>query len=528
MSAGRGRRPDAGRSEPAATPLQAGLAVIAWLLRVNRIYGSDDNLAVASRFLRALGTASEPQISRWERAAARVSPAVIGRYEEVLDLPNGTISAVAHTLYRESLGRLGPPMMGAPGDEEHLRRLLHTALGGGVMTGDDWIQLTAGLWSVPILLYPDRLWHELAERLLAELLIAEGTAWLNRCEAINRLLGHRHATRAVIDACVAVVDDRRSQILIEPMALLELCPHPAATRQLLRQIEAPTGSHAARAAWWAVAEKVGRGHFTPHELATITQCAAETLQDNDSHLASRLAAAEAIRQLLPGAPDRLRRAIHELSKNDIAAGHVIRSGTTCGRATADTLAGNLASATLSAMPREVLHRDPTLERLISYALFHPQGSRRVIAAQAIAATPYRPALAAALARELGRNATLANPTLAATLIQAMIHMGTAREAPLLRRLAMDTGLPCPISESAAWAVGHLRRPDDGAFWHTVGQALPNVDRSRAKALIYSMGTAGRRLELDRLATARQTHAELRTAARWWLDLPELIRDSATT
>ena len=514
---------------------------MAWLLRINRIYGEDENLAVASRFARAFAggqgdpAVSESQVSRWEHATARAGAAVIRRYERVLGLEDGRIGAVAHSLYRESLGRLGPPVLRPPAnpDDEVLRRrrlsrLLERALGDEEMTGADWAELTEGVWAIPLLLHPASLWDQLAVRLLAEMLIAEGTAWLNRCEAINRLLGHRDSTESVIEACTEIIDDHRSQVLIEPMALLELTPHPAAARHLLRHIEHPGGGHALRAAWWAVAEKAGRGHFSPEQLRCLTRTAAETLRDNGSHMACRLAAAETARQVMPAAATAsLRHALGKASKDDPVTGHVVRSGTTCAPATVWAIARNLSGATLIAMPRELLHRDPILERLIASMLFHPQGTRRVITAQAIAATPYRWALAAAISRELGRSATLANAALATALVQALTHLGGPGEAPLVRRLALSTGLPAPISESAAWVAGHLPG-EDSAFWSSAVRriVLEDAEPCLAKGLVYSLGTARRHDELRALAGTARLHPDLRTAAGWWLTIPGVISRSA--
>ncbi|GIH05465.1 hypothetical protein Rhe02_35320 [Rhizocola hellebori] len=542
MRDARGRRPDPGPSAPPVTASQGCETVIAWLLRVNRIYGKDESLAVAARFIRAFSggpegiPASESQISRWERATLRVTPGVIRRYEQVLDLCDGRIGAVAHTLYRESLGRLGPPALRAAVNADDgaardgLSQLLDRALGAEVMSGRDWDELSAGLWTVPVLLHPRRLFDQLADRLLGEMLIAEGTAWLLRCEAINRLLGVRDGTFAVIEACTTVIEDHRSQILIEPMALLEMTPHPAAASQLLRQIDCPGNDHALRAAWWAVAEKAGRGHFRPEQLHQLSSAAADTLQDNSSHLACRVAAAETVRQVLPAATPATRRMLTKATKDDLVTNNVLRSGRTCARETVQAVAHRLGDSALALMHQGILRRDPVLTWLITEMLFHPQGTRRVVAAQAIAATPYRPALARAIAHELGKSATLANPTLATPLVQALGHLGGAPEIPLVWRLLLSRNLPAPISESAAWIVGHLRAEPDTHPWpHAVSRLLRERDnplRCDAKALLYSLGTAGRRHDLTNLLTAPDLHPDLRTAAQWWLNIPEIIQRSA--
>jgi hypothetical protein len=536
----RGRRPDAGPPAVQVTPARGCDALVAWLLRVNRIYGPDEHLAAASRFVRVFNDApgrapvSESQISRWEHASSRIPYPVIRRYEQVLGLAGGRITAIADTLYRERLGRLGPPSLqrhagaGAEEARETLGRLCERALGDEDMSGHDWDALSDLLWTVPVVLHPRRLWNQLAERMLAELLIAEGLAWLSRCEALNRLLGHRDGASPVIEACAGIIADHRSQVLIEPMALLELSPDPAAAGHLLRQIDGPASAHALRGAWWAVAEKTGRGHFTAGQVHGLARAASDTLQDNGSHPACRMGAAETLRQILPSLSPAQGRALRKLASRDPAAGHVLRSGTTSSMEATTAVAQRLSAATIMNMSREVLHRDPTLEQLVAEMLFHPQGTRRVVAAQTIAATPYRGPLAAVIGRELGRRDTFADVTVATAFVQALTHLGGPAEASLMQRLAITSGPPAAVSETAAWAAGHL--PSGANFWAAAAARLlrpeAGLTACHAKGLVYSFGTAGRTRDLARLAAAPQLHTDLRAAATWWLTIPDHIARSA--
>src|SRR5215472_1488069 len=71
--------------------------VVAWLLRVNRLYGRDEKLASLRNFAAGFQGGSWPdpastsQISRWETAAARAGFGVLRRYEEMLGLPYGRL-----------------------------------------------------------------------------------------------------------------------------------------------------------------------------------------------------------------------------------------------------------------------------------------------------------------------------------------------------------------------------------------------------------------------------------------------------
>lgn len=527
----RGRRPDSGPQRTPATGVKSCDAIVAWLLRVNRIYGPDEHLAVASRFVQALAdsprdiAASESQVSRWERAAVRVSHAVICRYEQVLGLVPGRLAAVADSLYRERLGRLGPSVLkressaDTPAVRDQLSELCERAFGGDPFSGQDWDTLTDLLWTIPVLLHPRQLWNQLTERLLAEMLISEGLAWLSRCEAVNRLLGHPHGAAPVIDACASIIGDRRSQVLIEPMVLLELTPDRSAADQLLRQISSPTSPHAMRAAWCAVAEKSERGHFDAVQSQTLARAALDMLQDNESDFASRTGAAETLRHLGPRLGPALGRRVDQAANRDAAAGHVLRSGTTSAKELTTSVAERLSNATLRNMPREILRRDPMLEQLITDMVFHPQCSRRVLAAQTIAATPYRTPLAQALGHELNGRAGLTEVAVASAFVQALAHLGGPREAGLVQRLALTSGLPAAVTEAAARTVGHL--PGDAAFWSRAVARLvrprAELPANHAKALVYSLGTAGRRAELVDLAAQANIHSDVQVAATWWLD-----------
>jgi hypothetical protein len=536
---GRGRRPEPG---PTAAVGGRPETVVAWLLRVNRIYGPDEQFAVASRFTKALASGprglsvSESQVSRWERAAAALPPGAVHRYEQLLDLADGRIMAMAHTVYRESAGRVGPPLVrDRPEDGERIRRrlaeLIDRALGTDVMTGADWDALTAALWDIPVLLHPPDLWNRLADRLLAELLIAEGPAWLYRCEAIHRILGHRDGTAAVIAACAGVIADARSQILIEPMSLFELTPDRVAARYLLDQIRDPQTEHARRAAWWSVSEKVGLGHFTPAEVQTLIQAATQTLLDASSPVGVRLSAAETLRQVLPSVPADTRRVLNRLARNDPAIGSVMLLGTTSAGHTVHAVARRLSDGALTGVRRDVLHFDPMLEQLVGDLLFHPQGTRRVLAGQAVAATPYRTALAAAIGRELVRPGTLADPVLGTALVQALTHVGGPDEAGLVQRLALDQRQPAAIRDAAAWVVGHVPGTESASFWISAEQQINRrPPTARAEGLVYSLGTASlrrpaRRADLARLAADPGLDSQLRRAAAWWLAIPDPIRRS---
>jgi hypothetical protein len=81
---------------------------VAWLLRVNRLYGFDERWVRGSHFADAFQGGHWPErtstyrISRWETAAVRVPYLAVRRYEELLQLPANSLVALIDTIYRYS------------------------------------------------------------------------------------------------------------------------------------------------------------------------------------------------------------------------------------------------------------------------------------------------------------------------------------------------------------------------------------------------------------------------------------------
>lgn len=126
---------------------------IAWLLRVNRLFGPEDRFATGSVFAQAfrgsrVDGVDAAQITRWERGTQRAGYVVIRRYEELLGLGSHSLVAVADMAYREIRGGCGRPILDRERgrDPAALRRdmygLLDMALGGELMTGGAWDRLS--------------------------------------------------------------------------------------------------------------------------------------------------------------------------------------------------------------------------------------------------------------------------------------------------------------------------------------------------------------------------------------------------
>jgi hypothetical protein len=502
-------------------------------------------MTIGSKFARAFGRSrvggivDPSQVTRWELVYHRADYHVLRRYEELLHLRPNTLVTVADMIYRESVGRPGASPLGRDidPDSDHVMdrtgQLLEQALSTDVMTGDDWDELTANIVAVPrLLLVPRRAWNEVADRLLAEMIIADGAGWTQRLEGVNRLMGHRHGQAAVVAACAALAADRANQVFIEPLTVLELSPHPDAARHLVRQVVGPTNDHAHRGAWLAVAEKIGRGHFDDSDITTLSRHAVEILTD-DNHITSQLAAADLLRQVPRAMVGRAEGRLLHAMRGNAASRHVLDSGRTAPAESTAAIVAAIRSTATRWLPRDVLEPDQMLDAILEDLLFHPQITRRVIAARLISATPYGRPIALALGSELRRRAVLADPPLAIAMIGGLPRPGESdtRQA-VLEDLVLATGIAPAISDAAAWKLGHVHAAIADSFWtRAFARHLPGATTasgaSTVRGLVYALGRQGRTSVLRRLRSDTTLPAPVRTAATWWLNIPDHVLRSAT-
>jgi hypothetical protein len=507
---------------------------VAWLLRTNRLYGTNEGFAVGSRFAKAFPgkgfrrAIDGAQLTRWEKAVQRAGYPVLRRYEELLNLPPHRLVAVADALYRAAAGRPGRSLLdrALDADSPELRvrteQLIDQTRGLGEMAGGDWDELTANLLAMPsVFLYPSTIWNEVVDRLVAEMIIADGVSWLQRSEALHRLLGHPIGEPIVVAACAALVADPGNQVFVDPLTQLEASPHPDAAGKIISQILNPTNDHAFRGAWWSVAEKVGRGHFAPDELAVLSRQAIELLITDQQHPACRLAAAELLRQTDYVGSRALAAAVRKIATVDEVSQQVLRSGRVVSREVARAITAKVARLATGMLPREVLGEDPMLLRLLDEMLFHPQISTRSNATFVVGATPYRVPVAQAVALELTNRTILEHPAIAPAMVNAISLLGDDRTHGFLQRLVLATGVPSFVSEAALWVLGHTVGCSDDTFWRkAIGRHRGHLTSMRG--IIYGLGLTRnlRLLQACRVDTTLPGAARL--AAAWWLNIPSRI------
>jgi transcriptional regulator with XRE-family HTH domain len=519
---------------------------IGWMLRVNRRYGPRRRYAKGSAFAADFRVGAEvgvaaSQVSRWESGHTPVRYEIIRGYEDTLGLPESSLVGIADGLYRHVTFGLLPSRL-----DRHLARdgdlavaraeaLLERALSSDLMGGRDWDELTSLLTGLDRVILRPRDWRELAGRLLTEQLVANGENWRRRHESTHRLLSLPRARPHVIDACASWVRDPSSQVLVEPLSILDMATDASANHLLLEQLVTPVNGQALRGALLGNIGKVRFGHYPPGQLRRVVEAVTELLLDPELAADARPLAAELLRQLppevRPGTFQRLRAAMAA----DRSLTHILRSGRTAGADTARQLVTRVVARTLALLPVPAdAAPDPTLDQLVNDILHSPNLDVRLYAQQLLGATPFAGPLARALAEQLRRPAVLADATLASAILETMPFVGTAGQRGQLEILAVADGLPPAVVETAAWRIGHMPGSSDDAYWqralgrHRAGWQRDRSDHavSSLRGLTYALGLAGRQEPLSAVRRDPDMPPAVRAAARWWQDLPSAVVASA--
>lgn len=515
-----------------------------WLLRVNRLCGPQEQWQRGASFATVFQGGCWPEhtttyrISRWETAVVRAPYLAVRRYEELLELPANHLVALIDSIYRYR----APTIESAPllrrtaeivlSEGARLDELLQAARTAETMTGSDWDELTALLAAAPgMVITPRSAWTEIAERLLAEMVIADGMAWLQRYEALNRLLAHPTGQPAAVAACASLAADRTNQVFVETVSVLDASAHPDASRHVVEQLAHPTNGQAQYGALLACVRKLRYGHFTEPQLRRLVPVVGGILVDDVRDADFRSLAAEVLRRV----PDHVATAVGFRRRR---SAHREETGPHLPYASeaSDALVERVANTTVATTAAEELpFSDILLPVFIEEMLFHPVFDVRLYAATLLLGTPYRRALAAALATELSRCVAARDSHVSCMLVEALRILGGPEQRPVIERLTTAMGIAPSLTVAATSAIGHVGGSSDDRYWATalnhhmqVWQRARNETSAAAlKGLIYGLGLARNDTLLHRVRDGQDMPATVRAAAAWWLNLPRTVYESAS-
>lgn len=533
----------------ASTSIQDTSLRVAWLLRVNRLLGSNADWTRTANFAAAFRGGSYPKsvsestVSRWETGAGRATFHTLRRYEELLGVVPGLLVSTADTIYRYVRPvAAGPPTLtrGAPAEpgtpaHARLEALLERSVSGEAMSGWNWDELTGQLAGLPsIIMIPRRLWLDLAGRLLEEMIVADGLAWMQRFEAMNRLLGHPAGREAAVAACVAHIADPTNEIFVEPASVLDASSHPDAGRHVLRQLAHPTNERTRYGALLACIRKVRFGHFTPEQLGGLVSVVTQMLEDPDSRADAGALGVEVVRRLPAGLRAEADAGLRRALGNDRTLHEVLTFGRLAASATSQVVVDRIVRSVAGDLIRDSPgFADDILPTLVDEILFDPVFDVRLYAATLIDATPYRDPVAHAFAGELAKPQVVSDITLASSLLQGLRVFGGARQRPLVERLVLAAGIPPEVSTAAVESIGHVEGVSSDQFW-TSAIALHSRAWRRHRArpsaaaltgLVYALGMARNLRLLARIQDDDEAPLPVRASARWWLNRPARVYQS---
>ncbi|MHB9862288.1 hypothetical protein [Streptomyces sp. YIM S03343] len=537
--AGRGRPPSPAREQPGTTPVARRTA---WLLRVNRYYGTAEEWTRGSTFAKAFQGGAWPhpvdpsRISRWENAQSPLPYQAVRRYEELLELPPRLLTSAIDTVNRYATPACGAsPLLPRPTPDEdpsttaRTADLLDAVTGRTTVTAADWDDLTAALAARPDVWLRAGDWSALCTRLLTETLISDGAAWKQRFEAMSRLLRHPTADRYAVSACAEAAVPG-NQGLVETVCLLDTSAHPEAARQVLTQLHDPVNDDAFYGALLACVRKIPDGHFTAVQLAEVASICTELLHDTNVRYDDARALAAVLIATIP--KPNLPPTTHRT-----AAAHTHHpDGTTCGATQPppdEALLTRITQTTLAALPREMPRfDDDILRKLVRETLYARVSDVRMHAALLLAATPYRTPLARALKTRITRQSP-PHPHLLLRLLSALRNLNADAERPWAEHLVLHPNTSPPIANAAAQALAHLGGRSDDTFWTSAltrytprsPVTTPSTERILS-TLIYALGMKGDTTHLTTLSTTPALPPTLRAQARWWTTLPHSVRFGA--
>lgn len=506
--------------------------VTAWLLRANRQFRESDGPLSLGEFGRRFTDRGWPvggkwSLSRWETGAAAVPYLAVRGYEDVLSLAPGTLTAVVDTLNRYLAPRpVSAPALARPAGvlgldrHERLAALIDKVHVGGDMTGVEWDELTGFLSATPTVVLPrPGTWSELAQRLLAEMIIADGLPWMQRFESLNRLLSHPVGQRPAIAACASLAADRTNQVFIETICALDGSAHADANRFILGQLGSPTNGRTLYGALLASVRKCRQGHFSENETRVLVRALHALVGDSGCDPETGTLATLVL--------DNLRQ----------PAGRP-RAG---GRPPSDGPSTQPAAAVLGRVQAAVqvegadgdAATDEVLAVLVRELLFNPVPDMRLYTGMLLQATPYAGPVADALVAELARREALGNVSLASVLVDALSVVGGNGHASAVQALVGRLDVPVPVRELAARWVGHMGVGRTDPFWESAvtfyGRRWTAVHDDASGAiltnLMYSLGLVGNDAFLERIRNS-DVPRTARQAAGWWLGIPADIRRSA--
>ncbi|MCZ4498686.1 MAG: hypothetical protein JWQ74_1239 [Marmoricola sp.] len=496
---------------------------LAWLLLRWRLHSGVPRLVQRKSFadgLVSLGVNADPsRVSRWESGSHRIPERVLFGYAEMLGLPAGHFTAIAHNL-RSAIDPTTEPgsllITGIPETQPELDALF-SRMETHPVSGDAWIQLAAAIDAGTYMYLPEAMWADLVEKLLGELVRSVGIAHIQRLAASGVVARHLPAQRVMAKGIGRLVTTPATRFVSPALMLFRDIVNPEVDSLLLRMASGPRGQ-VRRGASTTIASKVARGHFDENVLAELEAAMPDLLENrvglhHPTDTVNILAALDAPRQqrILQQLEDRA--GVPSLEET-------LRTGLSVPVDRSHKLASMIArrATGMVAVAGALTEADQMLVRLLEEALFHVHRERRYQAALLLGASPFAEALPTAIMGSLetsdrystSRGLSLISfldpkPEIAGQLLQWVLN--SPQNWLKCRAMVALTPLGPHLGDAAQDSIASMiAASDDAEVLHT-GLNLLGV------------------ISAPKLEMAVEGKPDGRAAAEWWREFGPVINET---
>lgn len=490
----------------------AGESGAGWALRTAREHAAE--AGVRTRSGMAAGGGVVPpvhaaQVGRWESGATAVTPAIVQRYETVLQLTPGHLQALISQAdeVRGTERSVGAPTFGT--DRHALMSLAERARSGDPMTGHDWVELAARFERTVDLCIFDDDWTAIVARCVREMDVSAGVEYDLRCEAAAGLAAHWRSAEILPRWVDSALREPGRQVYAETACLLQFCRGPATTDVLFDHLARPTNPSLWR---WAAAGLVA--HAKRQELPAdwpqrVGGHCWQVLSDESAPRAVRLAAGALLHHAGLGQSILMRH--RRLADSEF--GRVLWTGHTRQPHSSLPTAHQVALRTAALTGVESPDTTFLADLLRSVDTVQAQSLGSVFATLRL--SPYADAIAD-IHLERGRAAIDADDAGAAVDALSIVSMlSSARTAPaLVDLLSLRADVAPEVVEALGLAIGNSTAAPSAELDRRVAEfARGHADAPAAvRGLGYALGMRGRTDLLTELETADPRWSE---TAAWW-------------
>src|SRR6476661_4925659 len=380
---------------------------IQWVLRNARLNAADPALRSAAGFALGHGVATavhRAQVGRWERGHVVVTRQLVRRYEQVLDLDEGTLLTAV-----DLFGRARSPVR-----------------------------------SVAVL---SRTEEPDTDRAL--LLLEQA-----RSEALARLVGHARSGPVVAAMAAEVTARPDAQFYNDPLGMLHHTDHPEAVSVVLDQLRRPTNPSVLRACLIVMTTLVKGQRLDADVRLEAARLGVQHLRDPDLPYRVHRGAANLVRALGIGAP---RLATVLTAEDRRVAASIVRDGRAISTEAFRTAMKRIRAELEDSGGHEAIE-EPVLMHLLETALGSTDEGERGSALGILMSSPQAHVVGRVQARALADALGQGDVVAAHESLTILSWLGQPEDLDLFERVSLGHATPTDVATTAGYVLGNTIEP----------------------------------------------------------------------